>query len=78
MLVFDETGPPGCSKRVGSVRIAGVGELVGREVELRRMADAIARAAEGLGSAVFLSGEPGIGKTHLAREAVTWRRHAAS
>jgi tetratricopeptide (TPR) repeat protein len=48
-----------------------VGELVGREVELRRLTDAIARAAAGHGGAVFLSGEPGIGKTHLAREAVT-------
>jgi DNA-binding CsgD family transcriptional regulator len=50
--------------------MAGVGELVGRAVELRRVTEAIARTAEGHGGAVLVAGEPGIGKTRLASEAV--------
>jgi hypothetical protein len=51
--------PPGFSKRVGSVRIAGVGELVGRHVELRRLTDAIARLLHD-GQMVTVDGARGI------------------
>jgi DNA-binding CsgD family transcriptional regulator len=43
--------------------------LVGREAELRRVADALQRAREGTGSILLLSGEAGVGKTRLAEEA---------
>ena len=44
------------------------GELfVGREAELRELADALGSAAIGLGRVVTVSGEPGIGKTSLLR-----------
>src|SRR5919202_1721885 len=42
--------------------------LVGRAEDLRRLDDALARAAAGRGCARFLVGEAGIGKTRLARE----------
>jgi predicted ATPase len=44
-------------------------ELVGRERELARAADFVARLAEAPG-ALLVRGEPGIGKTALWREAV--------
>jgi ATP/maltotriose-dependent transcriptional regulator MalT len=39
--------------------------VVGREHELRRLEDALARLQRGVGDVVVLSGEPGIGKTLL-------------
>ena len=44
------------------------GRLVGRAVELAEMRELWRRAREGRGHAVLLSGEPGAGKTRLARE----------
>lgn len=46
------------------------GHLVGREPELRQMVERWERAAGGQGQTLFLSGEPGIGKTRLAQELV--------
>jgi DNA-binding CsgD family transcriptional regulator len=43
--------------------------LVGREAEAATIAEALAHAREGHGGLLFLVGEPGIGKTRLAREA---------
>ena len=43
-------------------------ELVGRAQELSLLLDALERAAEGRFSAVFLAGEPGVGKTRLLDE----------
>ena len=43
--------------------------LVGRAAELRQIAEAVTGAVAGRGRAVLLHGEPGIGKTRLAREA---------
>src|ERR1700674_2446017 len=48
-------------------------QLVGREGEIRRMTEIIDRVAGGQGTVVFLSGEPGIGKTRLAH----WTLEAA-
>lgn len=42
--------------------------LIGRQRELLEMAGALERAASGIATVVTLSGEPGIGKTRLARE----------
>src|SRR5918993_3387232 len=44
------------------------GRLVGRAVELAEVRELWRRAREGRGHAVLLSGEPGAGKTRLARE----------
>ncbi|HEX6766025.1 MAG TPA: AAA family ATPase, partial [Polyangiaceae bacterium] len=41
---------------------------MGREPELEQLVGALSRARSGRGSLVFLSGEPGIGKTRLAEE----------
>jgi DNA-binding winged helix-turn-helix (wHTH) protein len=43
------------------------GILVGRERELAELRDALARAAAGTRQIVFVSGEPGIGKTSLVK-----------
>jgi DNA-binding SARP family transcriptional activator len=43
--------------------------LVGRDREQERLREAVAAVAAGSGRAVVLHGEPGIGKTRLAREA---------
>ena len=46
------------------------GAMVGREGELRKLSGALASAAEGKGSALIVSGEPGIGKSALVSEVV--------
>jgi DNA-binding CsgD family transcriptional regulator len=42
--------------------------VCGRDDELRVLRDAFARAADGHGGVVFITGEPGIGKSRLVRE----------
>ncbi len=42
--------------------------FVGRERELERLREAFDGAREGRGGLVMITGEPGIGKTRLARE----------
>jgi hypothetical protein len=42
--------------------------FVGREVETRRLDEFLRQAVEGTGRVVFITGEPGIGKTSLADE----------
>ena len=42
--------------------------LVGRDAELRALIAALDAAATGAGSAVFLTGDPGVGKSRLASE----------
>jgi tetratricopeptide (TPR) repeat protein len=44
--------------------------FVGRVAEVGRLGDSLSRAASGHGSAVVISGEPGIGKSTLVAEAV--------
>ena len=50
------------------------GLLVGRVEELRRLTDAVSDAKLGRGRIVFMSGEPGVGKTRLAQESATLAR----
>ena len=44
--------------------------IVGRAAELRLIADAVETVADGDGLVLSISGEPGVGKTHLASEAL--------
>jgi class 3 adenylate cyclase/tetratricopeptide (TPR) repeat protein len=46
----------------------GLTHYVGREYELRQLAECFTRARAGKGQAVFVSGEPGIGKSRLLYE----------
>jgi tetratricopeptide (TPR) repeat protein len=54
--------------------------FVGRERELEEIAAALGEAIDGRGAVVLVSGEPGVGKTGLAREvaALAARRKAAA
>ncbi|MEV8629399.1 AAA family ATPase [Streptomyces sp. NPDC051079] len=52
------------------------GQLVGRGTETGRIADALADARSGRGGTVMVTGEPGVGKTRLAAEAVAAARDA--
>ena len=47
-----------------------LGPFVGRELKLERLRAALADALSGRGRLVMLAGEPGIGKTRIARELV--------
>ena len=42
--------------------------VVGRDDELRLLEDALAGSAGGKGALMFVTGEPGIGKSRLVRE----------
>ena len=42
--------------------------VCGRDDELRALRDAFAQALAGRGGVVFITGEPGIGKSRLVRE----------
>ncbi|MFD9333832.1 AAA family ATPase [Streptomyces sp. NPDC060028] len=46
------------------------GELIGRQAEMGQIVTALAAARSGHGGALFVTGEPGVGKTRLAAEAV--------
>lgn len=47
-------------------------ELVGREEEIARMQRAFTQARQGQPRVIFTSGEPGIGKSRLARDFAQW------
>ncbi|MEU8546257.1 AAA family ATPase [Streptomyces roseoverticillatus] len=51
-------------------RHPGRGELVGRESEMGQVMTAVAAARSGRGGALVVTGEPGVGKTRLAAEAL--------
>ncbi|MGW7437613.1 AAA family ATPase [Streptomyces sp. NPDC054849] len=46
------------------------GELIGHGAEMEQIATALTAARSGRGGALFLTGEPGVGKTRLADEAL--------
>src|SRR5260370_703824 len=54
--------------RPDAVHLALAGPLVGRELPVQRLRATMERVGRGEAQAVFLSGEPGIGKTKLAAE----------
>lgn len=49
-------------------------QLVGRETEMAQLQGDYRRALEGMGRPVLMIGEPGVGKTQLAREFANWAR----
>lgn len=55
--------------RLARGKIAGSPELFERERELERLDDRLGAAEDGQGSALFVVGEPGVGKTRLLEEA---------
>src|SRR4029453_14749506 len=56
-------------RRTGAGRPTPRGDLlVGRDGELQRLAGLLAEAKEGHGHLVFITGEPGTGKTALAND----------
>ncbi|MFN2530402.1 MAG: protein kinase [Pyrinomonadaceae bacterium] len=63
-----ETATSDSAGRVAILDALARGRLVGRANELAEARDLWHRAREGHGHAVLLSGEPGAGKTRLARE----------
>ncbi|MFJ7068688.1 AAA family ATPase [Streptomyces sp. NPDC101115] len=52
------------------------GELVGRGEEMSRLTAVLEEARSGRGAAVFVSGEPGVGKTRFAAEVIAGARAA--
>ncbi|MEW2583506.1 helix-turn-helix transcriptional regulator [Streptomyces virginiae] len=68
-------GPAGpAGDRTATGRVCGPhrgrGRLVGRTAEMGRIAAALAAARSGRGRALFVTGEPGVGKTRLATAAL--------
>jgi tetratricopeptide (TPR) repeat protein len=64
----DETSPSESATAVAILDALARGRLVGRNEELTEARELWQRAREGRGHTVLLSGEPGAGKTRLARE----------
>jgi len=56
----------------GVVGVPDYNQLVGREAELRQLQTEYARVLAGNGRSVMVFGEPGVGKTQLARAFVRW------
>jgi predicted ATPase len=48
--------------------------FVGRRAEIDALASLLTSAADGGGSAVFVVGEPGVGKSRLVEEFTGWAR----
>lgn len=70
------TTPYGCTTPVRDHVPHPGGQLVGRGTETGRIADALADARTGRGGTVIVTGEPGVGKTRLAAEALAAARDA--
>ncbi|MHB8463264.1 MAG: nuclear transport factor 2 family protein, partial [Acidimicrobiales bacterium] len=69
MAVVDETSPPDLERPALPAVLAGRGPFVGRDAELDVLATEWATAMAGTARAMFVAGEPGVGKTRLAGEA---------
>ncbi len=52
----------------GQRRLAGHARLVGRDGQLTVLDEAVRDATSGVGSVVFIVGDPGLGKTRLVQE----------
>lgn len=68
LIAEDETAAADAASAVAILDALSRGRLVGRATELAEARELWHRAREGRGHAVLLSGEPGAGKTRLARE----------
>ena len=64
----DDVAPSDAASAVAILDALSRGRLVGRSSELAEARELWRRAREGRGHAILLSGEPGAGKTRLARE----------
>jgi tetratricopeptide (TPR) repeat protein len=60
------SAPPSHPDIAPQLAWGGPEAFVGREPELKRLGEALQRAGAGAGQIIFLTGEPGIGKTALA------------
>jgi tetratricopeptide (TPR) repeat protein len=67
-LKDDDSDHPAAAPAVAILDALSRGRMVGRATELAEARELWNRAREGRGHAVLLSGEPGAGKTRLARE----------
>lgn len=65
MMLFRAVQASGASSRLDVALHAGLTPLVGREVEVTFLRERWLQVTEGIGHAVLLSGEPGIGKSRL-------------
>ena len=68
LIAEDEVAASDAASAVAILDALSRGRLVGRATELAEARELWNRAREGRGHAVLLSGEPGAGKTRLARE----------
>ena len=67
-LTASYLGKPRASAAGRRPRFGGRGPLFGRQPELAELRAALGELVQGRGSVVFLTGEPGLGKTRLAQE----------
>ncbi len=70
LSAFEVLGESGVESRFEAFHPSALAPLVGREEEIELLLRRWARAKRGEGQAVLLSGEPGIGKSRIAAEAL--------
>ena len=66
--IFELTGASPVRSRLHAGAARGLTRFVGRDAEIGRLHEALARAGEGRGQIVAVMGEPGVGKSRLAWE----------
>ena len=66
--LFELTGASPVRSRLHAAVSRGLTRFVGRDAEIDRLREALARADEGHGQVVAIVGEPGVGKSRLAWE----------
>jgi DNA-binding winged helix-turn-helix (wHTH) protein len=72
VATFDQPSMRPMQTGNGVVGVPDYNQLVGREAELRQLQTEYARVLAGNGRSVMVFGEPGVGKTQLARAFVRW------
>ena len=65
---YELTGAGPLRSRLHAAAVRGLTRFVGRDAELERLREALARAAQGHGQVVAIVGEPGVGKSRLLWE----------